>query len=310
MSVAADPPSAAELLALQALIELRPEPSLAFDGDGECLLANEVARSALGLADGALPRAGTGQVAAAQLPMEALRADWQVSGVYELIVGEGTMLVGLASRDPLAPGVHVLALTTPHGATSSPARFARQRDASLHQAAVECATVALVVLDNDRRVLLANAVARRQLRIAPRDVGDVRLDDSLTAACQVELRNLWKQVMSGDEGTPGLPLRIAAGPSDLELLVRPRALPDRHVGVITQRAPGGVRGPVVGRLSARERQILAGLAAGERTEQVAERLVLSADTVRTHVRNAMRKLGARSRVHAVVVAITDGEIDV
>jgi DNA-binding CsgD family transcriptional regulator len=41
---------------------------------------------------------------------------------------------------------------------------------------------------------------------------------------------------------------------------------------------------------------------------VAERLVLSPETVRTHVRNAMEKLGARTRAHAVVLAIARGEI--
>jgi len=52
-----------------------------------------------------------------------------------------------------------------------------------------------------------------------------------------------------------------------------------------------------------------GLAAGERSDEIAERLFLSAETVRTHVRNAMRKLEARSRVHAVIVALQRGELN-
>jgi anti-anti-sigma regulatory factor len=36
---------------------------------------------------------------------------------------------------------------------------------------------------------------------------------------------------------------------------------------------------------------------------------LSPDTVRTHLRNAMKKLGARSRPHAIALAIRHREID-
>ena len=51
------------------------------------------------------------------------------------------------------------------------------------------------------------------------------------------------------------------------------------------------------------------LSQGSTTEQVAQDLFLSPETVKTHVRNATRKLGARGRLHAVVLAIARGEID-
>lgn len=62
-------------------------------------------------------------------------------------------------------------------------------------------------------------------------------------------------------------------------------------------------------LSERERQILGLLAGGESGAQIAERLVLSSETVRTHIRNAMAKLGASSRAQAVALAVQRGEID-
>ncbi|HET7418544.1 MAG TPA: response regulator transcription factor [Solirubrobacterales bacterium] len=61
-------------------------------------------------------------------------------------------------------------------------------------------------------------------------------------------------------------------------------------------------------LSARESQILSMLAEGLTGEQIAQRLVLSPETVRTHVRNAMEKLDARTRVQAVVMALDREEI--
>lgn len=61
-------------------------------------------------------------------------------------------------------------------------------------------------------------------------------------------------------------------------------------------------------LSSRESEILAMLANGLTGEEIARRLVLSPETVRTHVRNAMEKLDARTRVQAVVMALDREEI--
>ncbi|MGN6203058.1 MAG: response regulator transcription factor [Solirubrobacterales bacterium] len=61
-------------------------------------------------------------------------------------------------------------------------------------------------------------------------------------------------------------------------------------------------------LSSRESEVLGLLADGLTGEQIAKRLVLSPETVRTHIRNAMEKLEARTRVEAVVKALDLGEV--
>ncbi len=61
-------------------------------------------------------------------------------------------------------------------------------------------------------------------------------------------------------------------------------------------------------LSSRETEILALLADGLSGEQIARRLVLSPETVRTHIRNAMEKLDVPTRTAAVVRAIELGEV--
>jgi PAS domain S-box-containing protein len=63
-------------------------------------------------------------------------------------------------------------------------------------------------------------------------------------------------------------------------------------------------------LSPREREVLGLLARGLTGEQIAERLVLSPETVRTHIRNAREKLGASTRVEAVTMALIAREIQV
>jgi DNA-binding NarL/FixJ family response regulator len=74
-------------------------------------------------------------------------------------------------------------------------------------------------------------------------------------------------------------------------------------------SPKGDNGDGTAReLSGRETEILTLLARGLTGEEIAKRLVLSPETVRTHVRNAMGKLEARTRTEAVVKALQRGEI--
>jgi HD-GYP domain-containing protein (c-di-GMP phosphodiesterase class II) len=61
-------------------------------------------------------------------------------------------------------------------------------------------------------------------------------------------------------------------------------------------------------LTAREREIVHLLASGLSGVEVGERLFLSSETVRTHIRNAMRRLDVKTRTHLVARAITSGEI--
>jgi DNA-binding NarL/FixJ family response regulator len=51
-------------------------------------------------------------------------------------------------------------------------------------------------------------------------------------------------------------------------------------------------------LSTREREVLAALAEGATNAEIAERLLVSETTVQSHVKNILRKLGARNRTEA------------
>jgi DNA-binding NarL/FixJ family response regulator len=61
-------------------------------------------------------------------------------------------------------------------------------------------------------------------------------------------------------------------------------------------------------LTDRERQVLTLVADGLANEEIAAQLILSSETVRTHIRNAMGKLGTHTRAHAVVEALRNEEI--
>jgi len=62
----------------------------------------------------------------------------------------------------------------------------------------------------------------------------------------------------------------------------------------------------MGELTEREREIVVWVATGRSNAEIAEELVVSPDTVRTHVSRAMVKLRARDRAQLVVFAIQSG----
>jgi DNA-binding CsgD family transcriptional regulator len=62
-------------------------------------------------------------------------------------------------------------------------------------------------------------------------------------------------------------------------------------------------------LTARERQVLAASASGLLITEVAAVLGLSPETVRTVLGSAMAKLGARSKLEAIVIALKDDLIE-
>ena len=61
-------------------------------------------------------------------------------------------------------------------------------------------------------------------------------------------------------------------------------------------------------LTVREREVVALVAMGASGPEIAEELHIAHDTVRTHVRNAMTRLGARSRAHLVAKALAGGHL--
>jgi PAS domain S-box-containing protein len=64
----------------------------------------------------------------------------------------------------------------------------------------------------------------------------------------------------------------------------------------------------LGALTPREREIVERVSLGETTPEIAETLVISGETVRTHVRNAMAKTGAHTRAQLVAIALAERRI--
>jgi DNA-binding NarL/FixJ family response regulator len=61
-------------------------------------------------------------------------------------------------------------------------------------------------------------------------------------------------------------------------------------------------------LTAREVDVIQAMAEGNSNRRIGEALAINEDTVKGHVKNILKKLGARDRTHAVVVALHRGLI--
>jgi DNA-binding NarL/FixJ family response regulator len=112
-------------------------------------------------------------------------------------------------------------------------------------------------------------------------------------------------------GAPGFVLTASAPETLIDALTAVAAgghYLDAELPPLLAPGPGAQRLSV---LSPRERQVLGLLADGESGPEIAAALFLSLETVRTHIRNASTKLGARTRVQAaaIVARATDGPPD-
>jgi DNA-binding CsgD family transcriptional regulator len=65
----------------------------------------------------------------------------------------------------------------------------------------------------------------------------------------------------------------------------------------------------IARLTDREREVLRRVAQGQQTAEISQHLNLKPDSVRVYLRNAMDKLGVRTRQQAAALARETGLVD-
>jgi DNA-binding NarL/FixJ family response regulator len=98
---------------------------------------------------------------------------------------------------------------------------------------------------------------------------------------------------------------VARTASAEEMAKAARAALDQERFVDPAVPPRGSRG----KLTRRQREILQLLADGGSTVAAARELGLSEETIKTHTKNALGRLGARNRTHAVAIALRECLID-
>lgn len=184
-----------------------------------------------------------------------------------------------------------------------------------------------MVLADDRRVYVDANEAASQLLGLPREaIIGLRIDDLTPAGHEEAMEEVWQAFLAA--GSLAGVFELAVG-DDRRVLVDYNAtaniLPGRHLSIFVAVPEGNEPNPLppvmlghatpqpdarTGRtlLTPREREVLERLALGRTGVEAAEELGISPETVRVHVRNAMRRLGARTRVQAIGMALARDEI--
>jgi len=149
---------------------------------------------------------------------------------------------------------------------------------------------------------------------------DLRLPDMSGIDAIIAIRNASPEarilVLSTFDGDVEIQRALAAGALGYLLKsMPPREIVDaiRQVHAGKKRIPPEVAAHIAEHLgdeslTAREVEVLRLVASGNRNKDIAERLFISEETVKVHVKHVMDKLGASDRTQAVAIAVRRGII--
>lgn len=172
-----------------------------------------------------------------------------------------------------------------------------------------------IALHDRRRVVVeANAAMWKLLGGGSRaDVVGRKIDDFLPREERARSASDWAQLWQvGNYAGTRHVLRLDGEPVFIQYAGRICRVGGRRFAVVvfleTQMERDVVRPRPQGPLTAREREVLHLVALGYEGPQIAEKLTISGDTVRAHMRNAMAKTGARTRAQLVAMALADRHI--
>jgi len=204
-----------------------------------------------------------------------------------LVVDDHRAFAGaLAARLSAEPDVHVVAAVV--GCAEALATLAAEH--------VDLALVDLT-LGADDGLELVRAMRDRQPDLVVVMVTEVDDDAAATAAVRFGVSG-WVLKHAPVEDL----LRVLRGVLAGESWYPPRML----TGVLHRLVRPADEDGALGRLTPREREVLACMVDGLDRQGIAERLYLSSNTVRTHVQNMLSKLEVHSGLEAVAVAVRAG----
>ncbi len=179
--------------------------------------------------------------------------------------------------------------------------------------------VPMLLADDDRRYIDANSAALAALGKPREELVGSTIDDLTPPELRRGLDSAWLRFKQSGSMTGVFRLVLPGGRmARFDYTAIANVAPHVHLSVVVSsrrpsQPPGAPQQPDPQDkrlpLSAREREILKRVSLGQDGPEIAKDLVVSPATVRTHIGNAIRKLGARSRAHAIAIALRAGTLD-
>jgi DNA-binding CsgD family transcriptional regulator len=185
----------------------------------------------------------------------------------------------------------------------------------------------MLIADDQRRWVTANAAACELLGIARDEVPWHTMDEFTPQGDRKWLEAQWAEFLANGAAEGLFQLNVPErGAVPVEFSATANVLPARHLSVFmppdelsTEQVRSALAHnqpwtPILAesgggqQLTDREREIMTLVASGHQSGDIAERLFLSPETIKSHVHNAMVKLGAHTRAHAVAIALVMGQI--
>lgn len=172
----------------------------------------------------------------------------------------------------------------------------------------------MVLADDERRYVAVNRAACLLLRLPEEEILKLSVEDLVSPSHRSIVVELWDSFLHERAQRGTIELAMPDGARvEVEYSATAHVEPGRHLA-IWMFPPGLFEGsereqPRAPRLlTVREREVLGMVAMGMGSSWIAATLGVAPSTVDNHMRNCLRKLGARNRAHAIVLGLVGGEI--
>lgn len=172
----------------------------------------------------------------------------------------------------------------------------------------------IVLLDDHRRVVAVNSAGAELWGRTRSDLEGLSIEETIVPSERPAAEAEWRSFLrSGDYSGRRDLIRPDGSTAHIRFAARLADVSGRRLALYVAVAddgnaevtPSGEGGSMP--LTERERQVVTLIALGYDTRGIAEKLHISTETVRTHVRNAMEKLEAHTRAQLVAKVICHGD---
>jgi PAS domain S-box-containing protein len=175
----------------------------------------------------------------------------------------------------------------------------------------------MCLIDEERRIVEANDSALEMIKHSRAQVIGREAVDFIAPMDRAESDKRWQAILQTESGEfhgTGNLIREDGSELELDFAARMVRISNKRLAIyvmVWERESLGVSpnaSTSAGELTKREREIVTAIAMGHQTPQIAAELHISPETVRTHVRNVMEKVGAHTRAHLVAKVLGDGDM--